>query len=258
MSATTLPGTHGISIVAPCGGAAVSVHAPGESLARHEHPASYVCIVLCGAFVESASRHWADRRAGDVVYHPAGEQHADHFGPTGARCLNLNVNVEHSSVRRASVDFRAAADTLAAQAVLGAAGDPLTAESALAEILCELVDPPRAGRRAAASKIRNSLSRVLEALDDQPERPWTLEELAHIAGRHPTHLARAFRAVAGVTIGEYRRRRRLMALSVGLRCTSAPLGDLAVAHGYADQAHMTREFRRFAGCSPGRWRRQFR
>ena len=31
------------------------------------------------------------------------------------------------------------------------------------------------------------------------------------------------------------------------------LADLAVACGYYDQAHLDREFRALAGCSPSRW-----
>jgi AraC family transcriptional regulator len=79
-----------------------------------------------------------------------------------------------------------------------------------------------------------------------------------LAGRHPTHLARAFREATGRSIGEYRRLRRLIALALSLRCTQEPLASLARLHGYADQAHMTREFRRVAGCSPAAWRRRLR
>jgi AraC-like DNA-binding protein len=39
-----------------------------------------------------------------------------------------------------------------------------------------------------------------------------------------------------------------------LRQTSAPLAEIAAQLGYADQAHMTREFRAIFGCTPGRYR----
>jgi AraC family transcriptional regulator len=106
--------------------------------------------------------------------------------------------------------------------------------------------------------VADCVARVLQALDDAPEEHWTLDALAQIAGRHPTHLARAFRACTGISVGAYRRRRRLTRLALDLRMGRTPLSILALEHGYADQAHMSREFRAFAGVSPAVWRRQTR
>jgi AraC family transcriptional regulator len=251
--------THGIGIAAPCDGAGLSLHSPDENLPWHEHPAAYVCVVLSGGFLESAEKSAAECRTGDVIFHPAGERHADRFGPRGACCLNLRVDGVHGPrVRRASAAVRAAARSIAAQAALGPDGDRLEAESSLAEIIAELRHPSNDPPTAVRPRMGTSVNRVAEALDEEPERAWTLGDLAELADRHPTHLARAFRSVSGVSIGEYRRRKRLTALSLDLRCTSESLRDLALAHGYSDQAHMTREFRRFAGCPPGTWRRRFR
>lgn len=246
--------TRGISIAAPCDGAALSLHAPEETLPWHEHGAAYVCVVLSGSFVESSGAFESRHRMGDIVLHPAGERHADRFDRTGARCLNLQVDanaVVRRDVRRASAGFRARAELLAAQSALGPAGDRLIAESALAEMLDMLFNRESPNKKSA-------VNRVAEALDDEPHRAWTLVELARIAGRHPTHLARAFREATGISIGEYRRRRRLVELTLSLRCTRDSLANLAQTHGYADQAHMSREFRRFAGSPPGSWRRRLR
>lgn len=48
-----------------------------------------------------------------------------------------------------------------------------------------------------------------------------------------------------------RARRAAMNLS-----RSCPLGQIASAGGFADQAHMTREFRRWFGCPPNRFRQR--
>lgn len=251
--------THGKNIPAPCAGAALSLHAPDERLSWHEHAVPYACLVLAGSFIESGRTSEAERRVGDIVLHPAGDRHADRFGPHGARCLNLRLPAGiRAGARRASAAVRVAAQSVAAQAALGPEGDDLVAESALAEILSELGPSPRGPLPASTARDRRPVDRITEALDDEPGHPWTLDELAAIAGRHPTHLARSFRLVAGMSIGEYRRRSRLVALFLDLRVSAASLGDLAAAHGYADQAHMTRDVRRFAGSPPGAWRRRLR
>lgn len=254
MSTLARGSTCGILVPSPFEDVALSLHAPDEILPTHRHRNAYVCVVLAGEFVESAGAHASRRRAGDIVFHTAGERHADRFGPRGGRCLNLHVAagaVARPAVRRADPAVRAAAESLSVQSALGPAADRLAAECALAELQASLFEPAR-------GEGYPPVARVIEALDDDPEREWTLAELADVAGRHPTHLARAFREKTGLTIGEYRRRRKVGALALALRWTDEPLGTLAYAHGYADQAHMTREFRRAAGCSPGAWRRRFR
>jgi AraC family transcriptional regulator len=207
--------TYGIQVTAPCNGAALSLHAPGEALPWHEHEGAYVCVVMSGTFQESAGSHDAERRTGHIVLHPAGARHADRFGTDGGRCLNLHVasnRIARPEVRRGTAACRAAALELAVQSALGPAGDALTAEAALAKILDLLFN-------AKPSRTRVPVARVVEALDDEPHRQWTLTELARIADRHPTHLARTFREATGCSIGEYRRQRRLIALALSLRCT---------------------------------------
>ncbi|NEX94286.1 helix-turn-helix transcriptional regulator, partial [Caulobacter sp. 17J65-9] len=92
------------------------------------------------------------------------------------------------------------------------------------------------------------------ALDAAPERRWSLDQLAALADRHPTHLARAFRHQTGASVGAWARRQRVLRLCVDL-AGATPLAELAARHGYADQAHMTREFRACMGLTPGAWRR---
>lgn len=43
-----------------------------------------------------------------------------------------------------------------------------------------------------------------------------------------------------------------------VRTATRPLSEVAAAHGYADQAHLARDWRRFTGFSPTGWRRHER
>jgi AraC family transcriptional regulator len=71
---------------------------------------------------------------------------------------------------------------------------------------------------------------------------------------HPTHLARAFRARHGVSVGEYGRRVRVAWASAELAASDRPLAMIAAQAGFADQGHFTRLFRRYVGTTPSRYR----
>ncbi|MEV0589245.1 helix-turn-helix transcriptional regulator [Nonomuraea sp. NPDC050310] len=84
-----------------------------------------------------------------------------------------------------------------------------------------------------------------------------LDELAARVGASAHHLSRVFRQVTGRTLTDYRNelrvRRVLQDLSEG---SSAGLSTLAAAYGFADQAHLCRVVKQYAGRTPSELRRE--
>ena len=85
--------------------------------------------------------------------------------------------------------------------------------------------------------------------------PVSLQSLADEVGIHPSHLARAFRARHGCTMGEFVRRIRIQHARARLRQRGTDLAALAVELGFADQSHFGRVFKRCTGLTPAAYRR---
>jgi AraC-like DNA-binding protein len=84
--------------------------------------------------------------------------------------------------------------------------------------------------------------------------------VAQVVGISPRVLRRGFAVGFGVTpkqaarIIRFDRARRQLAASAAAGAP-LPLAELATARGYADQAHLTREFAVFAGLPSAAWLR---
>jgi AraC family transcriptional regulator len=94
------------------------------------------------------------------------------------------------------------------------------------------------------------LRRTHQLLGDSSGTLPTLADLAREAGVHPGHPARAFRAHYGCTVGLFVRRRRIEAAARDLGLPGSTIAGVAAAHGFADQSHFTRQFRRHIGLTP--------
>jgi AraC-like DNA-binding protein len=112
-------------------------------------------------------------------------------------------------------------------------------------------DLPRAGlatgdQAAAADRIRTFLH-------DDGAAEATLADVAAAAGCSRFVAYRAFRDRYGLPPSEYQRLLRLRAARRAL-AGGAALADAAAATGFADQAHLSRWFRRCYGITPGAYR----
>lgn len=229
-------------------------HRSDDQIPPHKHINNYLCIVLNGGFSEQEGKRWHERLSGGFFIHRAGEIHHDRFGPRGAVCVNLHFPAGEPGPAvegRCSLATRIAAQRLAFE-LAGSSREELAMASLAAEIMGEL----ESGDGCCSDRGR-WIERIVEAISEEPERRWTLGELAQIADRHPVHVAQAFRARTGISLGVFQRLRRLTSVSLALRTAAMPLAELAAEFGYCDQSHMNTEFRAAFGISPGRYRRDF-
>ncbi|WP_210405312.1 helix-turn-helix domain-containing protein [Limnobaculum zhutongyuii] len=92
-----------------------------------------------------------------------------------------------------------------------------------------------------------------QRLDDAPEQPVSLQELAHLTNLSRFQLLRGFAKEVGLPPHAYLLQRRVH-LARKLLATNKSLSDTALEAGFADQSHMTRAFTRLLGITPGRLR----
>ncbi|MGY1641249.1 helix-turn-helix domain-containing protein [Geodermatophilus sp. SYSU D00703] len=82
----------------------------------------------------------------------------------------------------------------------------------------------------------------------------SLDDLAAVAGLSRFHFARKFRTTFGTTPHAFVLQQRVERARTLLERTGDLLPDIAASCGFADQPHLTREFKKRIGVTPGRYR----
>jgi AraC family transcriptional regulator len=85
--------------------------------------------------------------------------------------------------------------------------------------------------------------------------PLSLSDIATAVGIHPVRLARAFRKDYRCSVGEFIRQVRIDSACRAMSSGELPLSEVALAAGFADQAHFARTFKRVVGMTPGQFRK---
>jgi AraC family transcriptional regulator len=234
-------------------------YAPDQQLSRHEHAFPSWTLLLAGSFEEVFSRETLVCTTGSVLTKPSTADHSNRYGPVGAHCLLIEACSSSASV----------ADVFAEPRIFSAGVVPVVAQrihrefrsqDSLSWIMLEalLVELTTASARVSSSAHRLSRKRWLNSVRDQLEEnfrcPPSLSELAAIHRVHPVYLCQAFRAAFGVNVGEFVRAVRFEWARACLVSGDRSIADIALAAGFSDQAHFSRDFKRRMGMSPRRYR----
>ncbi|MFC0435142.1 AraC family transcriptional regulator [Kutzneria buriramensis] len=171
----------------------------------------------------------------------------------------LRLDVDNAAGR----SVRATFDLLETEASTGGIGTSLIA-SRLADVL--FVQALRACCASVGGGAVNwlaalrdpQLSAAMQALHGDLARPWTVADLARLAGMSRSAFAAAFRAKAGDTPLGYLTSWRLYRAKTLLRDTPLSVQEIAVRVGYDTGTALSRAFTRHVGVTPGAWRKNRR
>lgn len=97
--------------------------------------------------------------------------------------------------------------------------------------------------------------RLRDYLEQHSSENITLDRLAQLVHLSPYHLIRSFRRATGLPPHAYMLQLRVAAAKQALR-QGMPIADVAAHVGFADQSHLTRQFKRIVGATPGQYARR--
>ena len=231
------------------------VYPAGERLPSHSHEHAYFCLIRRGSYTETYGRRTRDCGPMTLVFHPRGESHAQQFSGSPVASFNVEIGSDwlHGSHLDQPAEFHGGP-----VAALGMKlfhefqrGDAVEIEALAAEILAAVASDN--GKPCDAPQPR-WLSDARDLLDARFREPLTLRAVAREADIHPVYFAAAFRRFYHRSVGEYLRWRRLEYVRGKLSEPELSLAEIALDAGFADQSHLTRNFKRFTGRTPGEYR----
>jgi len=242
------------------------VDRPDEPKARHMHEDAHFWFVLKGAYRSSAAGLDGICGAPTTIFVPAGTTHEDRFQSRDGRFLTLSIRPE--------LIARLGGHRALAEQAFGVTGgelpwlgrrlheelrqrdavSPLVIEGLALELLGHAARERERRGRAAEPWLRAAF----EIVNDGYRQGVTAQGLAAALGVPALRLGRSFRRAFGCSPGELVRRRRVEKAEELVRAGRLSLAEVALASGFADQAQLTKAFRRATGLTPGRYRRLLR
>ena len=199
-----------------------------------------------------------------IVYHPAGESHAQYFDSTAVHLFRIELShanlrgLNHADLSRAWTDSpSASAIGLAFKLYKELCEPDAVSHLAIEGLALELMATIARQSRSQAHSSREPgawLKQAYELIAEHFLENLTLGDIARTVGVHPVTLAREFRRCYQCTIGDMVRRERIGFACCELLKSDVSLTDIALSAGFYDQSHFSKAFKRLIGITPARYR----
>ena len=128
-------------------------------------------------------------------------------------------------------------------------------EVLLIQLLRQLMETGSTSIGLLAGLAHTQLRRAIVAMHDNPEKEWSVESLAEIAGMSRSVFSNQFRESVGDTPANYLQGWRIGLVQKWL-IKGQPLKLIAEEAGYASESSLSRAFKSQCGVSPKEWLKQ--
>lgn len=219
---------------------------------EHRHELAHFSLTLSGAHRETSRGAEIETSCLQMAFKPRNFRHINEFGPQGASLLSINLRDGDNDDWEAAVSdwrVRPALSVLPEWIALvrtlkAPVPDADEIEDLTDDILTSLfVDDEAPRGRTPPAWLKRAKESLMEA-------PQCADAIARDAAVHRVHLSRAYKSHFGVTISEDRRRARIARAVREILSGEISLAAAALAAGFSDQPHMTREIKALVGMTP--------
>jgi AraC family transcriptional regulator len=244
-----------------------SLYQADASLQRHYHDRTWVVLAFSGSFsltVRSRETMFTPR---SLFYLPAGEMHTNVFGSRGAGIFITAVDPgwigNRLEIHNADADCPRIAPPGYLRGLALKMYEEFKSPDALSDLIVEgafleLLSRWFRGGLDQPIDAPAWMRRVKALLQDSFRDAVSLNDVAQVAGVHPSHVAREFHRLYGMTVGEYIRKLRVEFVAERLirpLKEALSLTDLALCAGFSSHAHMAAMFKRVTGMTPTEYRK---
>jgi AraC-like DNA-binding protein len=237
----------------------LQAHAAAHHFDPHLHATFSLVIVTKGRAWLQAQNWRSTVAAGDAFLFSPFQVHAggDLQGPVEYEVLYPSMRFVADSVElgekptelpcfRATVLRSSAATQTLLESLSSSATAAAKVESALQGVLRSCSLEPIGVPARAMTAVRTAC----QVIHDESMQPIDTQTLARHARLNKSHFIRVFHRVTGLAPQSYLRQVRV-ARARELICAGAGLAETAQATGFCDQPHLTREFKKIYGVTPG-------
>lgn len=224
----------------------------------HYHENPHCCFVLHGVDVERRKHGSYTRKAGDMFFYHAGEEHSSLSRSILTK--NTIVEFEHEflheyGISETQLEHAVESRPDAKFLMLKMQKELLLADNnssaSIQALLLELVSHSAQSPRKTPPKWAQ---RVNEILHDSWDAPVRLEELSLAVGAHPVTISKHFRTYFSCTLGEFSRKLKVEKSIALIKNSRLPLTEIAYQCGFSDQSHFTKVFKETTGFLPKEFR----
>jgi AraC-like DNA-binding protein len=205
------------------------------------------CLVMRGGEPYTLT----DESDGPFVHYWA---HFDCLDPSGRRVPPRRARVPRRFRQLDDPSFVEALFTRLLDSYLGGRIEDASAWLQAALLELDRIDGRRGDEDAPPDEVRSRVDRLRRAIDHDPQKRWSVVELADAFGACRSHLYRAFVAVTGRSPQQYVLEARMRAARMLLTESGNSIGWVADRLGYRDVYFFSRQFKRFHGKSPTAFR----
>lgn len=237
-------------------------YAPLTSSPVHYHQHAHFCFTLSGAFQEIDSKHKQLIPEGQILIYPKERDHktvteqqarsslfvefndnwTDRLKETGIAFDQFSVVKSKNITHLFSRIFREFCHPGPASALL--------LEGLVLETAVELARE----KDKEIPMVPAQVKRVIQLLQEDYSRKWTLNELAAQLDFHPVYLNRLFKHHFGATIHHYLEDVRIERVCEKLQYSNDPVSAIALECGFTDPSHLYKVFLKKKGVRPLEYR----